>query len=255
MTLPNLDGLPPEQRAAVAEHLGFLAQWRESLGLPPDGLPPSMAEIKNGERANIERVARTLLIGNAGRRTIDLDIGSAFFSGDRPVHDRDLPWFVYTLIMADAVAAEREPEWITWAWTKPEFPNLNLGTEPWLALFNRVGYVTDWDEPEPGEVDDEGEEIEPPPAKPTKPVILYRGVDYTLRGPREVALASRGMAWTDDLDRARWFAKRFGGGIVVTAKVNPKRVLARFIGRGESEYVIDTNRLQIRQHEIVKDES
>jgi hypothetical protein len=56
------------------------------------------------------------------------------------------------------------------------------------------------------------------------------------------------MAWTSELDKARWFARRFvgvpdmgGTTAVFTALIEPAYVLAHCDGReGEQEYVVDT---------------
>jgi len=56
------------------------------------------------------------------------------------------------------------------------------------------------------------------------------------------------MAWTSELDKARWFARRFVDvpgqrrtTAVFTALIEPAYVLARCNGReGEQEYVVDT---------------
>lgn len=64
---------------------------------------------------------------------------------------------------------------------------------------------------------------------------LYRGVAGTGRGRRV-----RGLAWTSDLERARWFAQRFPlpNPAVFTAEVERSDVLFYSDDRNESEFVI-----------------
>jgi len=61
-------------------------------------------------------------------------------------------------------------------------------------------------------------------------ITLYRGVS---RGRKE-----KGMSWTDDRQKAEWFADRFGKGYLLTMTADKKDVLAYFSRRGESEYLV-----------------
>lgn len=74
------------------------------------------------------------------------------------------------------------------AWTMAEWPEMILGRENWVRLFDESGFGRN------------GEEA----SKETLPeiVTLYRGSTVALRA---------GMAWTTDLEVARWFAGRFTG--------------------------------------------
>lgn len=50
------------------------------------------------------------------------------------------------------------------------------------------------------------------------------------------------MSWTDDLERAQWFADRDlgkGAGRVYVCNAPPAALLAFISGRGEAEYVLD----------------
>lgn len=70
-------------------------------------------------------------------------------------------------------------------------------------------------------------------------VQLYRGAP-----PR----FARGMSWTTDWHKARWFADRFhNGGVVYTARVAKAQFLAFLLGRGESEAVIDPWNVQFKR--------
>jgi hypothetical protein len=54
------------------------------------------------------------------------------------------------------------------------------------------------------------------------------------------------MSWTLDIERARWFAKRYGDNGKVWKAVIPKeRVLACFYDRGEEELVVDLYRSNV----------
>jgi hypothetical protein len=225
-----------------ADPVEFARAWRKNAGYPPGDTVPTLDEVKGYEMANAETTAAILLAEHAGARTLTSTVSTAFYgTALHPVNNRDLPDFVHALVIADCVAPEREREWITQGWTRPEFPCLNLGVPKWLDLFGRVGFITDWDAEE-----HDGEA----PTVPTATTTLYRGVRLTMH-PATNQAASRGLAWTDDVDRARWFATRFGDGLVVTADVTPRRVLARFIGRNESEWIVDTRRLRIEQFDVL----
>jgi hypothetical protein len=70
-------------------------------------------------------------------------------------------------------------------------------------------------------------------------ITLWRGA---------IAKHRRGLSWTDDRDRATWFAGRFNGTLAKTAHlyrldVTPEMVLARFSKRGESEWVLSPEAL------------
>lgn len=52
----------------------------------------------------------------------------------------------------------------------------------------------------------------------------------------------QGLSWTTDKEKAKWFAQRYswqGTGVLLRATVKKEDVLAAFVGRGESEIVID----------------
>ena len=69
-------------------------------------------------------------------------------------------------------------------------------------------------------------------------VEVYRGVKTC--GMR----SARGMSWTLDLDRARWFAGRFDTkGYVFKATISKKDILAYLEDRQEAEAVVDTRKL------------
>jgi len=108
-------------------------------------------------------------------------------------------------------------------WKCAEFPEIALRPmDIWVTYFRWAGYLTDADDP-----------VEAPVA----PLKIYRGAIWRRR---------RGMAWTTDRERARWFAQRFArfdghepfeSAYVFEADVHPDGVLAMF--RREDEVVVD----------------
>ena len=70
-------------------------------------------------------------------------------------------------------------------------------------------------------------------------VTVYRGV--TSLNADNI----RAMSWTLDKEVAEWFAHRYKeDGTVYEAEIDKKHILALFIGRNESEVVVDPKYLQ-----------
>lgn len=125
------------------------------------------------------------------------------------------------------------------AWSMAEFPEQYAPTRMWVQMFqdacddDRDLYLAD------GEVVNRAEDLAGL-MLPDDRVRLYRG-----------AIPDRrfGLAWTGDLDRAKWFAKRFDGikdgvsGKVYVADIPAEWVLAHITGRTEDEYVVDTSEI------------
>ena len=113
------------------------------------------------------------------------------------------------------------------AWTGAEFPERTVERELWITMFGWSGYIVDTTARE----------------RPAEPLTLYRGAKPD---------AKAGMAWTGSLEQAQWFANRplqSGEGKVYTATVEPERLLAHFPeSRGEDEYVIDSEDLEITEY-------
>lgn len=112
---------------------------------------------------------------------------------------------------------------ITEVWQMAEWPERRLGTSTWVDLFRTAGFV-----------DDEDEDAEPP----TELLCVCRGSTWGHR---------RGMAWTRNVEQAKWFADRWtawgkGEGLVFEVTVPPETVLALIGmggGRDEAEVVVD----------------
>jgi hypothetical protein len=64
-------------------------------------------------------------------------------------------------------------------------------------------------------------------------VTVYRGVDKRFS-------THPSLAWTTDIEVAKWFANRFDDipGVVLQAKVLKKDIYATYVGRNESEVVV-----------------
>lgn len=104
-------------------------------------------------------------------------------------------------------------------WTDAEWPAASLTVANWVELFRTAGFVSDENQP-----------------KPTEPLRIWRGTTWGRR---------RGMSWTTERDRAKWFANRWERddrhhALVFETVVEPAVVLALLTGgRSESEVVVD----------------
>ena len=109
-------------------------------------------------------------------------------------------------------------------WACAEFPDALIGHQMWRTLFTASGYS----------VDGKSEQ------RPREAVRLWRGAVHERLDD---------WSWTDDIEVARLYAQGHGGsrppGTLWTAVVDPERMYARNVFRGESEYVVDTAGLQI----------
>jgi len=122
---------------------------------------------------------------------------------------------------------------------RSNYPSMYAGTNTFVRLFERVGFVSDYEDVE----------------RPTEPMVIFRGATNT---PTQLA---RGMAWTTDLDKARWFSHRLDHlldpklkqyGVVPqvirptvwSAEISPEGILAMFYQQNELEVVINPRRLR-----------
>jgi hypothetical protein len=114
-------------------------------------------------------------------------------------------------------------------WSAAEYPSHLMPVRDWVALFREANYE-----------------------KPEHSMTLYRG---TTSGRR------RGMSWTTDLEKARWFAGRmvdfgYSRAEVVTVIAPPEAILCDLDpldpeGRGEEEIVVDPSALPpVRRLEV-----
>ena len=171
-----------------------------------------------------------LLDTHEGKEDLRFDDLMSGFWG-QPNHKSDLPMVAIRLIPAGCLSIEDSARLAELAWTSPEFPVPDEDTlEGWVEVFHYTGYISD-----------NGLE------RPSKPITLYRGADTDSRGVT-------GMSWTSAPATAHWFANRFGseGRTVWVATVERSRVLARFHGRNENEYVIDPYDLETHEYKSSK---
>jgi hypothetical protein len=67
-------------------------------------------------------------------------------------------------------------------------------------------------------------------------LTIYRGVG--------VGRKKMGLSWTENCDKADWFAKRFNQngkqGYLLKAEINKKGILAYFNSRNEDELIVNT---------------
>jgi len=161
--------------------------------------------------------------------------------------DRNLsPVLLQRLYEERLLTRRAATRWVGQAWSGCEFPETALDAEEWQYLFWRAGFTVD------------GRRADLPDA----PLVLYRGATYERRD---------GWSWTDDIEVARWFARRINGegwqtycsfqgpafhrvrespAVVWKATVEPDRLYAGNLSarRGEPEYVIDTDGLDITEY-------
>lgn len=236
-----LEDLPPQEQAQnFARAFNMLA-----FGVDRDTVL-SLEEMKEVNEECAQRAVAHIVDEHGGNQSCDNPrtiLYDARIAGG-PIHERDAPWICYRLVADQALTPKAAREMARWAWTMCEFPEANFDSYGWHFVFRMIrgdgdGPVTDID----AEDWDEMTRRERALLLPTEPVRLYRGA---------VTSRSAGMAWTGDRDRAEWFARRWDGlseerGAVYTALVEPERVYARFTGRREDEYVIDTIDLAITE--------
>lgn len=114
---------------------------------------------------------------------------------------------------------ERIAEELAWAWPDMEGDDTiddDFIRDQVLPLFVHLGFVSD----QPGLI------------LPDEPVHVYRGG------------MPNGIAWTESLDTAKWFATRWNQREpVYSAIACPETILARFHERGEKEVIVDPRTL------------
>jgi hypothetical protein len=106
------------------------------------------------------------------------------------------------------------------AWCGLDAPEEWVSRAQWIRLFAMAGYAVD------------GQRTPLPAAS----LVLYRGAPRHRR---------RGLAWTSDRDRARYFAGTEG--TVWQALVEPSRLLEirTLRWRNENEHIVDTRGLEV----------
>lgn len=119
------------------------------------------------------------------------------------------------------------------AWMRSENPNMdaNITKQELVEIFeqaDKAALMTDEERKRLSEMDDI--------------ITIYRGV--TPYNAKNV----KALSWTTDIKRAEWFAHRFNeDGTVYKAQISKAKVLAYFMGRGESEIIVNPKELKIIQ--------
>ncbi|ONI48515.1 hypothetical protein [Streptomyces sp. IB2014 011-1] len=118
------------------------------------------------------------------------------------------------LIDGDALAAHIGP-----VWSGAEYPDAALGHDRWRELFELAGFTRDG----------------VPAPRPAEPVELWRGAVPARRAD---------WSWTTDQDMAGRYASGYFNrrpGRLYRLVAPPGALLCAYNGRGESEYVVDTD--------------
>ena len=140
------------------------------------------------------------------------DYGTALWFYEKPWRiDKVLEWDNDGLL-----TPELYQELLGEAWTDTELPHQH-GKLRIVRAFKKAGFITDTNMPPPEHA-----------------LTVFRGGTST------------GLSWTLSLDKAVWFAQRFGNKPLWRATIKPEGVLAVFHERGESEVVVNYRMLKDR---------
>lgn len=136
------------------------------------------------------------------------------------------------VLLADVLPVEWQARLLPQAWAfDANRPSTYAGTDTFVRLFERVGFIADYDDVE----------------RPATLLTIFRGVTGSATS------LARGLSWTTDLDKARWFSHRLDhllrlGKVIEptvwSAEVEPQGVLAMFYGQQELEVVVNPCRLR-----------
>ena len=134
-------------------------------------------------------------------------------------------FFKYT---KDYVSEEDYNSFLSGMWTMVEFVNndANISPNQFVSIFKKTKKELLMEEDELlayNKLDDK--------------LTVYRGVK-----PKS---STKALSWTTDIKMAQWFADRWEkNGKVYKAQIDKKYVFAYFLGRGESEVVLDYHKLE-----------
>jgi hypothetical protein len=142
----------------------------------------------------------------------------------------DGPALLFDAWFGRSISREVLTATIAGIWSGAEYPLTALGQQTWRELFDEAGYTVD------GKLTD----------RPVGVTRLYRGSVPTLR---------RRWSWTTDRALAERFAHGYehGGflgrmpGTVYVLDCPPTSLLCAINDRQESEYVVDTRGLKVRE--------
>lgn len=126
-------------------------------------------------------------------------------------------------------------EWLADCWSGMEFPHQHP-VKRLVSMFKRANQEKLMDAEEKKIYDELAPRIN-----------VYRGTQSS-------KAKVRGLSWTFNLEKAKWFAERWKklNGKVYVASITKKHVFAVFTGRGEDEIVL--NPMQLREVEEVTEE-
>lgn len=238
MSTPDLSKITdPALRANAEELFEVIRQQRALYHLPPEPWTmPTLAERKTGEATNARLLTQAVIARHGGKRDkrnwwrLWIEAGT---------HDRDLPHFAHHTIRAACWTPEAARDLALFSWSKPEWPG-QYKSQEWREMFAAVGSLPLCT------VNDDAEDEEEPVEchEHDGPVTVYRAAWSSQR---------HGLAWSLDLDKARWFASRgdmSGRGRRMrlwTTTVPHDRILAHITTRNEAEIVADVRGLQIKE--------
>lgn len=130
---------------------------------------------------------------------------------------------------APSLSSEDYAKVLADAWIRSESPNNdpNLSRRKLLSMFQAADPSVLMDADERAELDSLNDSV-----------TIYRGVRSNRPG------SVKALSWTLDREVAQWFASRYGSqGTVYEAKIDKKHIHALFLGRNESEVIVDPNYL------------
>lgn len=136
-------------------------------------------------------------------------------------------WATFFKYACSHLSVSDYSQFLSFLWQQMEFPNMDENVKP----YEFVRYFKKADKNMLMEADE---------------LLFYKTLPHEILVYRGFSEGGdvKALSWTLDVEKAKWFAKRFGKKPqVYSAKIQKKDVLAYFNGRGESELVLDYRRL------------
>ena len=136
-------------------------------------------------------------------------------------------WATFFKYACSHLSVSDYSQFLSFLWQQMEFPNMDENVKP----YEFVRYFKKADKNMLMEADE---------------LLFYKTLPHEILVYRGFSEGGdvKALSWTLDVEKAKWFAKRFGKKPqVYSAKIQKKDVLAYFNGRGESELVLDYSRL------------
>lgn len=126
---------------------------------------------------------------------------------------------------APSLSNEDYAKVLTDAWIRSESPNNdpNLSRRKLLSMFQAADPMVLMDAEERAQLESFDDTV-----------TVYRGISTSKPG------SVKALSWTLDREVAQWFADRYGRqGTVYEARIDKKHIHALFLGRNESEVIVD----------------